>query len=133
ACLNRYLEPYAADADLIHNVRIGREGLSYSSFQSAQIHNIPFVLTPVHHPRWVGWRYRAYNKLYVLADAVLALTNTEKKTLIEVGVPEERISVIGIGPVLAEEANPAAFLQKHHIDGPLILFVGQHYRYKGYK
>ncbi len=133
ACLERHLYPYAARADLIHNVRIGREGLSYAAFQVARHRNIPFVLTPVHHPRWVGWRYRAYNQLYTLADAVFALTNSEKQTFIQLGVKEERITVIGHGPVLANEVDADSFRQKHHIDGPMVLFLGQHYEYKGYR
>jgi glycosyltransferase involved in cell wall biosynthesis len=133
ACLERYLDPYAADADLIHNVRIGREAFSYASLRAARRRDIPFVLTPVHHPRWVGWRYRAYIKLYTLADRVIALTHAEKRTLIELGVREERIDVTGMGPVLAPHADPAAFLRRHAIAGPMVLFLGQHYRYKGYR
>ncbi|UBF24689.1 glycosyltransferase family 4 protein [Kovacikia minuta CCNUW1] len=133
-CLAQHLSPYATQADLIHNVRIGREGLSYASLQVARTHQIPFVLTPVHHPRWVGWRYRAYLRLYQLADAVIALTQVEKKVLMGLGVPEERIAVTGIGPVLAPTADPVAFLERYGLDkGPIVLFLGQHYSYKGYQ
>jgi len=131
--IEKYLRPYAEKTDLIHNVRIGREGLSYASFKAARRFGIPFVLTPVHHPRWVGWRYKAYNKLYTMADAVLALTHAEKQTLLQLGVEEEKAHVIGHGPVLETTAKPERFLQKHHIEGPLVLFLGQHYPYKGYK
>lgn len=133
ACLERHLYPYAAQSDLVHNVRIGREALSYASFHVARRRDIPFVLTPVHHPRWVGWRYRAYIRLYKMADVLLALTNAEKRVLMALGVREERIVVTGMGPVLAAQANPAAFLRNYHIDGPMVLFLGQHYQYKGYQ
>lgn len=133
ACFERHLLPYAAMADLIHHVRIGRESLAYASYNSARRRDIPFVLTPVHHPRWVGWRYRAYTELYTRADAVLALTAAEQQILIRLGVAEERITVIGHGPVLAQHANPTSFLEQHGIDGPFVLFLGQHYRYKGYR
>jgi glycosyltransferase involved in cell wall biosynthesis len=132
-CLEKKLYSYAAQADLVHNVRIGREALSYASFQVARQRNIPFVFTPVHHPRWVGWRYHAYIDLYTVADVVLALTNAEKQTLIALGVSEERIFVTGMGPVLAAQANPEAFLHSCHIDGPVVLFLGRHYPYKGYR
>ncbi len=132
-CLEKHLQKEARQADLIHNVRIGREGISYASWQAARKRDIPFVLTPVHHPRWVGWRYRAYNRLYTMADAVLALTEVEKQILIQIGVHAERITVTGIGPILAKTAYPEAFLQRYKIDGPMILFVGQHYLYKGYR
>jgi glycosyltransferase involved in cell wall biosynthesis len=132
-CLQRHLLPYAQTHDLIHNVRLGREGLSDASFRVAKQQDIPFVLTPVHHPRWVGWRYRAYINLYRNADAVIALTHTEKKILMDLGVKEERISVTGIGPVLAPDGNGEAFQIQHQIREPIVLFLGQHYDYKGYR
>jgi alpha-maltose-1-phosphate synthase len=131
--LEKHLNKYAKNADLIHNVRIGREGLSYASYQAARKNNIPFVLTPVHHPRWVGWRYRAYLELYKSADLIIALTEVEKNILIGLGVKEERILVTGIGSILAESANLASFKKKYQIKEPIILFLGQHYPYKGYQ
>ncbi len=134
-CLERHLYPSATSADIVHNVRVGRETLSYAALQVARQRGIPFVFTPVHHPRWVGWRYRAYLKLYRMADMVLALTHAEQATLINLGVREEHITVTGMGPVLAAHADGAAFRQKHGIEpgAPLVLFVGQHYAYKGYR
>ncbi|MBD2124675.1 glycosyltransferase family 4 protein [Trichocoleus sp. FACHB-262] len=131
--ITNQLQPFAKQADLIHNVRIGREGLTYASWRSARQCDIPFVLTPAHHPCWVGWRYQQYIRLYQLADAVIALTEAEKQTLIALGVRQERIAVTGIGPILAPQADAAAFLQTHRITGPMVLFLGQHYRYKGYQ
>jgi glycosyltransferase involved in cell wall biosynthesis len=131
--LQKHLIPYARQADLIHNVRIGREGISYAALQVARQRNIPFILTPVHHPRWVGWRYREYIKLYRLADAIIALTDREKHTLIQLGAREDRIHVTGHGPVLTPTANPEAFRQRYGIEEPIILFLGQHYPYKGYR
>lgn len=129
----RHLRPYASDADIVHNVRIGREPLTYAALSVAREHDIPFILTPVHHPRWQGRRYDFYARLYRSADAVLALTAAEKGALIGLGVREERITVTGIGPVLSKTADPVAFRTKHGIQGPMVLFVGQHYRYKGYR
>lgn len=127
------LRPLAQSADLIHNVRIGREGLTYASWQAARQRNIPFVLTPVHHPRWVGWRYRAYNELYRQADAVITLTPSEKRTLMSLGVREERIHVTGHAPILNTDANGDRFRQKHGVKEPIVLFLGQLYDYKGYQ
>ena len=132
-CISQYLDNFAQQANLIHNVRIGREGLSYASYQMAQKSNIPFVFTPVHHPRWIGWRYRAYLKLYQLADAVIALTQTEKQTLIELGVKPERITITGIGPMVAQTANIKTFQEIYKITDPIVLFLAQHYPYKGYQ
>jgi len=129
----RHLRPLAQSADLIHNVRIGREGLSSASWQMARQRDIPFIFTPVHHPRWVGWRYRAYIELYRRADAVITLTPSEKQTLIGLGVAPERIHVTGIGPVLAEQADAQRFRRHYGLEGPLVLFLGQHYPYKGFR
>ena len=49
------------------------------------------------------------------------------------GVREERIFVTGMGPIVAQGADPVRFTQKHSIDGPMVLFLGQHYPYKGYR
>jgi glycosyltransferase involved in cell wall biosynthesis len=131
--LETRIYPYARNCDLIHNVRIGREGLSYASYNLARRLDIPFVFTPVHHPRWTGWRYREYIKLYQLADAIIALTNHEKQTLIQLGAREEKIHITGIGPVLAPTAYPEVFRQRYNLDEPMVLFLGQHYPYKGYQ
>jgi glycosyltransferase involved in cell wall biosynthesis len=133
SCLKKHLRLHVDDVDLVHNVRFGREGLSYASYEFAQERNIPFVLTPVHHPRWIGWRYNAYIRLYQKADAVIALTNTEKRILVDLGVLPEKVYVTGVGPITAPTAHPERFLKNHNIDGPIVLFLGQHYAYKGYQ
>lgn len=127
------IEQRARQAELIHNVRIGREPLSVASLHVARRLNIPFVLTPYHHPRWVGWNYRDYHKLYCQADALLALTEIERQTLIELGAAPERVFVTGNGPHLADTASGADFRQQFEIpaDVPVVLFLGQKYRYKG--
>ena len=134
AAIAPHLMPFAASADLIHNVRIGREGLTYASRQVARRRDIPFILTPVHHPRWRGWRYREYDKLYRSADAVIALTPPERRILVEeIGVHPDKVHVTGHGPVLAETAAPRAFRDTYGLQGPMILFLGQHHLYKGFK
>lgn len=122
----------ATHADLVHNCRIGREGLSYASLQVARAHGIPFVLTPVHHPRWGGWLHRYYHRLYRLADAVIALTEAERRVLLGLGVNGDRIFVTGVGPVVAETADAPRFRARHGLGRhPLVLFLGQKYAYKG--
>ena len=133
ALLESTFEHHASGVDLIHNVRIGREPLSFASWRIASKHGVPFVLTPVHHPRWEGWRYEVYNQLYRDADAVLALTIAEKIILSGLGVSEEKIHVIGMGPIIASDSNAKKFRTHHQLNGPIVLFIGQHYRYKGYR
>jgi glycosyltransferase involved in cell wall biosynthesis len=131
--ISPHLEPYARGANLVHNVRIGREPISFASLNVARKNDIPFILTPVHHPRWKDWRYRAYDWLYRQADGVITLTEAEKNILVkEIGVREERIYVTGMGPVLASRPEPEAFCLDRKISGPFVLFLGQHFQYKGF-
>jgi glycosyltransferase involved in cell wall biosynthesis len=127
------IKPLAQKCSLIHNLRIGREPLSFASLQVARQLDIPFIFTPYHHPRWVGWNYREYLGLYRQADALIALTQVEKQILGQLGVNEERIFVTGMGPIVAAEAHPNRLLEQLRLgpDTPLILFLGQKYRYKG--
>ena len=127
--------PWARDCRLIQNSRIGREPLSFASLKVAKHYDIPFIFVPYHHPRWVGWNYREYIDLYRQADALIALTEVEKETLMELGVKPERVFVTGNGPHLAPTADPDRFRARFQLDAdaPLILFLGQKYRYKGFE
>jgi glycosyltransferase involved in cell wall biosynthesis len=132
AALERALEPRAAGADLVHNCRIGREGLSLASLRIARARGVPFVFTPVHHPRWGGWLHRHYHDIYRQADAVIALTEPERRMLVALGVDERRVFVTGMGPVLAEGAEAPRFRDGHGVGrAPMVLFLGQKYPYKG--
>jgi glycosyltransferase involved in cell wall biosynthesis len=132
AALADEIRPWAAQADLVHNYRVGREGLSYASWRIARERDVPFIFTPMHHPRWGGWLHRHYLALYRQADAVIALTQAEKQELTSLGVDGRRVFVTGMGPILAESSDPCRFREAHGLgDEPIILFVGQKYAYKG--
>src|SRR5262249_8977579 len=94
---------------------------------------IPFIFAPLHHPRWVGRRYQVYLDLYREADALIALTAHERGLYEALGIARERISSIGIGPVLPQAADGARFRAAHAVPGQLVLFLGQKYPYKGYE
>lgn len=129
--LEKKLNPDGAKIDLIHNVRVGREPLSYASYNLAKRLGIPFFFAPLHHPKWGHWFFREYQHLYRKADGLFALTEYEKKLYIELGTKKENIFVTGIGPVLAKEANAKAFIEEHKLSGNIILFIGQGFKYKG--
>jgi len=132
AALIQKLEVAAPCADLVHNNRIGREPLTLASLNFAHEHQIPFVFTPYHHPRWTGWRYRVYLDLYRQADALIALTEAEKNTYIDLGVDETRIHVVGAPGYLSSQVDGNTFRQMYNLgDNPIVLFVGQKYPYKG--
>ncbi len=129
--LVEHMRVAGASADVVHNVRAGREPLSVASFRYARETGAPFVFTPNHHPRWVGWRYKVYTDLYRRADALIAFTEHERRTLIELGVRSERVHVTGIGPILAASADPERARLKYDLRRPFVLFLGQKYPYKG--
>lgn len=119
--------------DIVHGVRVGREPLYVAGYHFARRLGIPFVFTPLHHPRWVGWRYRVYLDLYRKADALTALTEHERALYGSLGVPVDRVHVTGNGSLLPASADGSRFRAAHNIRGPLILFLGQKYPYKGYE
>jgi glycosyltransferase involved in cell wall biosynthesis len=131
ANLVTHLRSVAADADLVHNVRAGREPLSVASWQFARERSVPFVLTPNHHPRWTGWRYQVYLDLYRKADALIAFTEHERRVLGDLGVAPERVHVTGIGPILAPTHDSERARHKFGLTRPFIMFLGQKYPYKG--
>jgi len=122
----------AQDVDIIHNVLVGTEYLSFLSWQIARKLGIPFVITPlVHVGIWGDSEFLL--ELYRQADAVIALLNVEKGFYVSHGVEENRVHVIGVGPVLSEEYNADEFRRKYEIDGKLILFLGRKVPHKGYR
>ena len=128
--LVRKIGALAKGVDLVHNLRIGREPLSFASYKLSRDLDVPFFLTPLHHPRWKGWLYRHYARLYRLADGVIALTEAEKDILVAMGVAERRITVTGTGPILAQSSDGPSFREKHRLSGPVVLFLGQKFRHK---
>lgn len=130
--LRRRLDPFVRRADVVHCVRVGREPLALASADAARRAGKPFVFTPLHHPRWGGWRHRVYLDLYARADAAIALTEAERAELVALGARPERVFVTGTGPVLAPGADPTRFRRDLGLEGPVVLFLGQHFRYKGY-
>jgi glycosyltransferase involved in cell wall biosynthesis len=129
--LTGHLLAVAGPLKVVHNVRSGREVLTLASMGVARRQGIPFIFTPNHHPRWVGWRYRVFRDIYRQADALIALTEHERETLVELGARPERVHVTGIGPVLAPAADADRARQKYGLNGRFVLFVGQKYPYKG--
>jgi len=117
---------------LVHNHRIGREFLAIASLAVARRRGLPFVLTPYHHPRWHGYRYSAWTGVYRAADAVLTLTQAEAGELQRLGVAPERLHVIGGAADEPLPADAARFRARiGSTGGPLVVFAGQLYRYKG--
>ncbi|MEK6221251.1 MAG: glycosyltransferase family 4 protein, partial [Chloroflexota bacterium] len=128
-----HLRAGKSDPDIIHNIRMGREPISFASLQLARENKLPFVFTPLHHPRWSTPLHRHFHDLYRKADAVFALTNWEKDELIRLGVSANNIHIIGHGPVLDKDANADQFRKQYNLHGSIVLFLAQKFKYKGFK
>jgi len=117
---------------IVHNSRIGREALTMASLHYAHARRLPFVFTPNHHDHWHGWRYRHYLNVYRRADLVITHTEYEREMLIALGVHPDRISVLGVGAILADHAYPEQMRARLKLapDVPIILFLGQKLAYK---
>ena len=132
ALVGRRFDLVAGQPSLIHVSRMGREFMARAALDFARRQGIPFVLTPNHHPRWHGYRYRAYDEIYRAADAIIALTQAEKDLLVQTkGVSPERVCVTGIGPILSPEYSADQFRSQTGIVGRFVLFLGQQFPYKG--
>lgn len=128
-----YLPELLDGFDVIHFTRIGREFLARACLDYAKEKGIPFVFTPNHHPRWRGWRYVEYDRIYREADALAVYTQAEKDTLVkDIGVDAERIHVTGVGPIVCDTYDVAKFRSESGVgDHKYVLFLGQQYEYKG--
>ncbi|AJE02802.1 glycosyltransferase family 4 protein [Geobacter pickeringii] len=130
--MEEFMERRVEVPTLVHATRIGREFIARAALDFARRHGVPFVLTPNHHPRWKGPRYREYARIYREADALVALTAFERETLVrEFGVDGERVHVTGIGPLLADRFSAEEFRERYGIKGRFVLYLGQQCRYKG--
>src|SRR3989454_1017007 len=132
ALLAPELQPAIAAARLVHNVFMGREAFSLGALLASRRLGLPFVFTPLRHERPLGWNSPAFRTLYRRADAVVALTEAEKRWLISQGARSDRTHVIGLGPTNDPQAPPAPAREMAGT-GKIVLFLGQLHPYKGFR
>ena len=125
--LFKKIDAVIGDVDIVHVGRIGREFLAWAMFKLARKRKV-FVLTPFHHPRWKGFLYRSYVRLYRQADCILTLTNIEKEIIASLGVEQHKIHVLGHAPSGMNSRKSESYFKT---SAPVILFLGQKYSYKG--
>ncbi len=116
-------------ADVVHS--LAGNYLGWAAREAAHGLGVPFVSTPFVHPRqWGdGPNDVAY---YRRADAVIALVESDRRYLVEIGVPAEKIHVVGVSPELPGRADPEGFRRRHGLGAaPLVLYVGRMMPQKG--
>jgi glycosyltransferase involved in cell wall biosynthesis len=95
----------------------------------------PVVLHGGLHPedKW-GFKRKNIFKAIQRCNAYIANTEYEKAFLVDQGISENKITVIGVGTDIDQlaQANPSNFKKKYHLNGyPLVVFFGQQGGHKG--
>ena len=115
--------------DVVHSIAGGY--LGWTAQEVAREHGVPFVVTPYVHPGQHGDDPDSI-AYYSRSDAVLALLETDRELLVDLGVPRDRIHLYGVVPLLPDTADGLGFRQRHGLGtDPLVLFVGRMVDYKG--
>ncbi len=124
-----YLRRRVRGADVVHS--LAGNYLGWVAQEAASEQGVPFVSTPFVHPR--QWGDGPHDVAYYCrADAVIALVETDRDYLVEIGVPAEKVRVIGVSPELPGQADPAGFRRRLGLGTePLILYVGRMMPQKG--
>ncbi len=128
------LQAYATDRDVVHNVC--RESIE-SSIEVADRVGAALVLTPLVHPgQFHGGDTPTDIRNYRRADALVAMTEWERRWYARLGLDLTRVVTTGAGSTSHPTAPGAGveFRRRHHIpqNVPLVLFIGRKERYKGY-
>ncbi|HZO87539.1 MAG TPA: glycosyltransferase family 4 protein [Chthonomonadaceae bacterium] len=123
------LERLMQGVDVAHS--LAGDYLGWTAQAAAQARGIPFVCTPFVHPHQWGDGPEDV-EYYQRAQAVIALVETDKRYLCSLGVPAEKIQVIGVSPELPPSCDPEGFRRRHGLEGkPLVLYVGRMMAQKG--
>jgi len=123
------IEEEGAGADVIH--MFGSDLVAVAAMRAAQRLDIPGVVTPfAHRGQWgVG---PADAHAYAKATCVVGLLDSDADLYRELGVPEERLAVCGLGSPGVAAGHGAALRRRLGVSGPLVLFLGVRRDYKGF-
>jgi glycosyltransferase involved in cell wall biosynthesis len=75
---------------------------------------------------------RNFFRLLRRADGVFVFTPAEQEEMIRLGVAENRVCLIAVGPLLAAHYDSAEFKRRFRIRDKMVLFLGQKLPYKGF-
>jgi len=159
----RKLLGHVRGSDLIHCIHNGASFYGYTALACARELGIPFVFTPllqiqqamsdaaaergddVERPPLTPGSLAAYLapkryhdrfwlKTAQQADGLISMTAFEKELLVAEGVRADRIHEIGMGPLVSEHYDGAAFRRARGIgDREMVLFLGRKNRTKGFE
>lgn len=117
--------------DLVHVLAHGY--LGWAAQEVALEQNIPFVCTPFVHPQ--QWGDDEQNiAYYKRADAIIALSQSDRRYLHSLGIPVDKLHTIGVIPNLPSTSDPGSFRRRHGLgDAPVVLYTGRMMPQKGAK
>jgi glycosyltransferase involved in cell wall biosynthesis len=130
----------AADADVIHVGPLPFNNLIYAGLAAAERRGISVLATPCAHlgqegSSDVARHYVSLHQIALLAhcDRVLCMTELEKRKLGDLGVPGDKLKVVGHGfdAKLATAGDGEKFRHKYGITGPVVLHLGMKAYEKG--
>lgn len=117
------------EVDVVHCVAGNYFG--WLGQEVAESMGIPFVWTPYVHPGQHGDDPTSIAH-YRRADAILALLDTDRELLVDLGVPRDRIHLYGVVPLLPATTNATGFRDRYGLGtDPIVLYVGRMVEYKG--
>jgi glycosyltransferase involved in cell wall biosynthesis len=152
------LLPLMKDCDVIHCVHGGVSYLGHASFKASQCLAIPFVYTPLlhlYHKEWLKekeecrrskrtfvyrpkldlaprrWTDSFWYELCFRADALITMTDFEKRFFVQKGIPDKRVHSIGVGPLLPDFSMLNINLREELKGLRYVLFLGRNVEYKG--
>jgi glycosyltransferase involved in cell wall biosynthesis len=119
-------------ADIVHFVGTGWDFFGFAMLRRARQVGARFSVLPAIHPR--AWGDDVLDiRLYQKADAVICLSECERKHLRERGVPPEKLLKCPLPPMCGADGVGRRFRETHGLqDRPCVLFIGRRDEGKGY-
>jgi glycosyltransferase involved in cell wall biosynthesis len=131
--MHRWAREHAQEFDLVHAANIAIESTVLAGQAAVRVAGAPFVVTPFVHlgspgeTRIVRY-YSMPHQISLLrdADATIVQTEQERAFLAARGVPDDRMTRIGVGVHLAEITGGDAERARREFDlrGPVVYFSG---------
>ncbi|MBN1405624.1 MAG: glycosyltransferase family 4 protein [Candidatus Omnitrophica bacterium] len=123
------LKQVFSGVDIVHSHTSAH--LGWAAYEAAKELNIAYVITPHMHPGQYG-DGPADIELYKNADAVIALSEPEKKFYLTAGIKKENIFVAGEAASVAVLDSTKLLQQKYDLFGyNIVIFIGRKQKYKG--
>jgi glycosyltransferase involved in cell wall biosynthesis len=119
---------HAQDADVVHTW--SADLIAAAGVRAARLVGARSVITPfLHVGQWGGGP--ASIGAYRAADRVVGLLDTERRGLVDIGAPADRVRVCGSCSPGVDGGAGERVRTEHGIHGRLVLFLGARREYKG--